>query len=521
MARAKKIRRHGGGRMTPFRAGAIAAVILSAATFWGFTRFNPFADPYELNAVFATANNIKPRSPVRIAGVQVGEVKEVEALPGGKGAKVRMELKDSGLPIHSDATLKVRPRIFLEGNFFVDLKPGSPSASEVDTGGTIPIGQTAAPIQFGEVLTALQSDTREDLQVFLQEYAKGLEGKGSTGFNEALKNGGPAFRYASLANDATLGEEPNADLQRILRGQARTAAALSSDDAALKGLVTNLNVTLAAFASQDVALEASVPALRDTLRAAQPALLSLNNALPSVRGFARDALPGTISSDPVLTEGIPFMQQASALVGPRELQGAVRVLRRYTPSLTKLNRRSVPLLDEGRQLSACTNKVLVPFLSQRIPDPELPGNSNRTVRSKIQQSFPGLSGESRLSDGNNQYFHAGVALPGLYLRPAAPSDLGFQPPTHRPDIPCETQEPPNMNAPGGPVTEFSSGKGTAGNWGRRPSRDAAVKAILKAKDMLPAVEKAAAQQKLKALGKLKLTDADKKLRDKRLKAAGR
>ena len=38
--------------------------------------------------------------------------------------KVTMEMKESGLPIHKDATLKIRSRIFLEGNFFVDLTPG-------------------------------------------------------------------------------------------------------------------------------------------------------------------------------------------------------------------------------------------------------------------------------------------------------------------------------------------------------------------------------------------------------------
>ena len=42
-----------------------------------------------------------------------------------------MEIDEEGLPIHRDATLKIRPRIFLEGNFFVDLRPGSPSAPEV------------------------------------------------------------------------------------------------------------------------------------------------------------------------------------------------------------------------------------------------------------------------------------------------------------------------------------------------------------------------------------------------------
>ena len=32
----------------------------------------------------------------------------------------------AGRPIHDDARAKIRPRIFLEGNFFVDLEPGTP-----------------------------------------------------------------------------------------------------------------------------------------------------------------------------------------------------------------------------------------------------------------------------------------------------------------------------------------------------------------------------------------------------------
>ena len=37
-----------------------------------------------------------------------------------------MDIQQNGLPIHADATVDIRPRIFLEGNFYVDLKPGTP-----------------------------------------------------------------------------------------------------------------------------------------------------------------------------------------------------------------------------------------------------------------------------------------------------------------------------------------------------------------------------------------------------------
>ena len=61
---------------------------------------------------------------MRIAGVQVGKVKAIKPKEGTDQALVVMEINKNGLPLHEDATAKIRPRIFLEGNFFVDLTAG-------------------------------------------------------------------------------------------------------------------------------------------------------------------------------------------------------------------------------------------------------------------------------------------------------------------------------------------------------------------------------------------------------------
>ena len=225
--------------MTPFRAGVLALVVVALFAYFGFSKANPFSNPYEFKAVFNDVNNLKPKSPVRIAGVEVGKVLKVEPVESGKGAaQVTMQVEDRGLPIKKDAHLKIRPRIFLEGNFFVDVEPGSPSADNLPDGGVVPVTQTASPVQFGDLLTALQSDTRTDLQTFLREYSKGLAGGGAEGFNEAVHYWKPAYLNNSLANDATLGQDPNHDLQRVLKGQQQTFAALVKDENALKGLVT-------------------------------------------------------------------------------------------------------------------------------------------------------------------------------------------------------------------------------------------------------------------------------------------
>src|ERR671937_619756 len=92
--------------MSRFKAGLIAIVVIAVAVFFAFTKANPFSNPYTLNAVFRSANNIKANSPVRIAGVNVGTVTGVSGLRGGQGAaKVTMEISGDGLPIHKDASL--------------------------------------------------------------------------------------------------------------------------------------------------------------------------------------------------------------------------------------------------------------------------------------------------------------------------------------------------------------------------------------------------------------------------------
>jgi ABC-type transporter Mla subunit MlaD len=464
MRRKRKHPQHVG--MSPFRAGLIAVLVISVLTFLAFTKYNPFANPYELTATFANANNLKPNSPVRIAGVQVGSVKKVEPIDGDSGAAlVTMEIEDEGLPIHEDARLKVRPRVFLEGNFFVDVQPGSPSSPERESGSDNPIKitQTAAPVQLGDVLSALQSDTRSDLQVILKEYSTGISGKGAEGIKEFLETGGKTFRSTALVNDATLGLQPTKDIPRVLKGQQKVFAALNSNEEALKGLVTNFNITAGALAREDTALEASVPALRDTLNTGRPALAALNSALPSVRQFAVDALPGVKSSGPTLEAANPFIAQANALVGPEELGGTAKALVAALPPLSRLSANLPPFMEESRLLSSCTSNVLVPFGESKIPNPDEPGNTDQPAYRQFNRGLVGLSGESRLSDGNQSYFHvsgvSGVNLGGggvLTVRPAPPADFGRQPPARQPQVPCETQLPPDLNAPGGLLSNFAS-----------------------------------------------------------------
>ena len=445
---------------SPLRAGVLALTVLVLASWFGFTRDNPFSRPFVLRAVFADAANLQPRSPVRIAGVDVGKVTKIEPLDSERGgAIVTMELSRKALPIHQDARIKIRSRIFLEGNFFVDIEPGSPSAPELADGDTVPMSQTAAPVQFVRVLELFQRDVRADLKTLLRELSIGLE-RGAAGFREGARFWEDAYRFSALANDAALGLDRRRDIPRVLRAQQRAFAAIAADADALRGLIDNLERTAAALAAERDPLARSLPALRDTLRRAMPTLRELNASLPTLRLFAREALPGVRTAPPALRAGTPLLAQLRLALRESEIGALATAVRASAPALVRLNNLSVPLAEQGRSLSRCVNRVLVPFIRTPIPNPDEPGNDNQLVRYQLQRGFPGLAGESRLSDGNNQMFNTMAVLPPMMVRPGPPLDPS-QPPPHRPDVPCETQEPPNLHAPGGPASAFNV-RGSAG-----------------------------------------------------------
>jgi phospholipid/cholesterol/gamma-HCH transport system substrate-binding protein len=433
----------------------VAAVVL---TYLGFTRSIPFQHHYEIHAVFRTANNVKANSPVRIAGVNVGKVTSVRHLASDhNAAEVTMRIDKKGLPIHKDATLQVRPRIFLEGNFFVDLHPGSPSAPTIGDGDTIPVNQTSAPVQIDQILGTLQTDTRKSLRQLLDELSTGLGGQGGAGFNRSIPYWKNAYERGAIASDATLGITEH-DLSGYIKNAGATAAALDRNDVQLKSLITDFNTTAAAFAARDTDLSNAIAELPRTLRAGRPALASLNAAFPPLRRFIRDFRPSVRSSGPALDASIPFAEQLRLAVQPSELRGLVHDLVPTVPALTKLQKATLPLYEQVRAASSCQNEVIMPWTHDKIQDPDFP--TNLQVYQESTKPLGGLAGESRSGDANGQWFRVLVA-PGNYAYPLGSNFFltgeplkGVNPPPpaqkyprpYRPDVPCETQQAPDLRS---------------------------------------------------------------------------
>ena len=433
----------------------IALVVMVAVTYLAFTKEIPFRSHYEIDAVMQNANNLKAGSFVRIAGVNVGEVKKVEPVGRGeRAARVTMRISDSGRPIHKDATLKVRPRILFEGNFFVDLSPGSPSAPELASGETIPINQTAGPVQFDQVLGTFQSDTRRDLKTLLSELDTALGEGGARAVNRTIRHWAPAYRGSAIVNDATLGVDAH-DLSEYIDGAGRVAEGLDRNPRQLQALLSDLRTTAGAFASRSAQLEAAIAELPRTLRAGQPALAALNRAFPPLRRFTADLRPGIRNSEETLDAQVPFVRQLRGLVQRSEGRGLAADLRPTVPALAQLNKATIPLLEQVRAASSCQNEVVLPWTLDKIEDPSFPAIG--PVYQEQPKALVGLAGESRTFDANGQWFR--VALHGgQFATPAGANRffltdrpiLGANPPKPakrsplRPDVPCETQERPDL-----------------------------------------------------------------------------
>ncbi|MFL5895318.1 MAG: MlaD family protein [Thermoleophilaceae bacterium] len=473
-----------GGRpgtgMSPFAAGMVALVVIAVALYAAFVHKYPWQNPYELKAVFANASNLGINSPVREAGVNVGKVTGVETKPGSSASVVKMALTDEALPLHRDAQLKIRPRIFLEGNFFLDLKPGSPESPQIHSTDEIPVTQTSSPVQIDQVLGAFQTPERDSARTLVQGYGDALYGKPRPGedrladpstrgetaaksLNDSLRWSPRALRGLAVVNDALLGTEPH-DLSNLIAAQAGVSAKLAAHEDALKDLITNFNTTVTAFAGEATSLQTSIHVLPQVLQAADSALLHLNDSFPPLRALAREILPGVRETPATVNASFPWIEQTRKLVSPAELQGLVHDLRPSIHDLAAVTDESVKLFPQVDLVSRCLTDVVLPTGDVKLNDPPL--STGLENYKEFWQTMAGLSGEAQNFDGNGPYVRfqtgggsqtvstgqvGGVAGSNLFAN-AIEQPLGTRPamPARRPPynrtFACYKNQPPDLNA---------------------------------------------------------------------------
>jgi phospholipid/cholesterol/gamma-HCH transport system substrate-binding protein len=459
----------------------IFILILTVGPYLAFTKHIPFTSyGYEVKATFANSANIATNSPVRIAGVDVGKVVATER--HGTATTVTFTVSGAGQPIHDDAFATIKPRIFLEGNFFIELSPGSPSAPELSSGDTIPVGRTATAVQIDEVLSALQSPVRADLSHLLESYGNALTHKptaeedltqlpevhgvtGAGALNGAFKYGGDAGRYSSQVTNALLGTQQR-DLSRLVTSAGRTFSAFAANTEDLQGLITNFDVFTGALANQSTNLATTVHLLAPTLQVAHTSLVNLNKTLPPLRTYAIELRPAVAELPELISASKPWIAQVRPLLSGKEGLGVAKLLSESTPGLAGAAREGKRnALPQINRLSLCTTQVLVPTGNQVINDRFSTGGPNYREFLYLLSNF---AASAQNFDGNGPYLRAqggGSVLVGESNprgNPATLSDsiiyahaptepLGTQPqigkkPPLKPNVRCDTNPVPDLNA---------------------------------------------------------------------------
>ncbi len=475
------------------KTGVLALILILVLSFFAYTKKLPFSDEgYTASATFANATTLRQTNPVRIAGINVGKVLSVE--PVGDAAKVTFSVDDEGLPLHDDATITIRPRLFLEGNFFLDLRPGSPSAPKLADGGSIPVTQTATAVQLDEVLTALQAPDRENLARLLDGYGSALADKptakqdrgqdpdvqglsGAEAINRSFTYGGRAGKGTSQVNQALLGQQAG-DLRDLIGATSNVFAKLASREGDLRELVTNFSVATGAFADESASLERTLAELAPTVEQAQGQLVEINRTFPPLRTFARELTPGVRELPSTIRAGNPWLLQTRRALQPAELGGIVRQLRAATPDLAAGTFSLNGLFNQLGLTSRCVGRVLVPTGDVQITDRFQTGATNYE---EFLFGVAAQAGEGANFDGNGQFLRVQpgggpvqVSTPVPGGNPGTPgipglgpdnvlfgntiqAPIGTQPlkprskPPIRLDVPCYTQTKPDLNGPQGGV----------------------------------------------------------------------
>ncbi len=251
---------------------------------------------YLINTYFDSATGLENNSPVRVAGVRVGNVEKI-TLEQGK-AKVTMRLP-SEVVVHKDAKAYIKAEGFL-GEKYVEISPGTTESPRLEPNGLVAQGQP--PVDMDQVLSQV-STLREDIRDVtkpLGDVLKAVDPKKVEGMiNNFNKFSGQLTGIADdsketiqRAKDAFSRIEEIGD--QVKKGEG-TLGKLVTDDTIYqdaKKTVETLKIVSETIEQGEGTLgklikdESLYQDVKETVLSAKETMQSANDALQSVKGIA-------------------------------------------------------------------------------------------------------------------------------------------------------------------------------------------------------------------------------------------
>ncbi len=334
--------------MVLFALSCVGLLLFLWLSFGGNVPFNP--QGYRFRVSFPNAGQLATQADVRIAGVSVGKVVGKSLDPEGNRTIATIEMQNKYAPVRANAHAILRMKTIL-GETYVELTPGTPSAKPIPDGGLLPRGQVTPAVQLSDIFDAFDPKTRRAFQVWQQQLAQAVKGNDEN-LNNVLGN---LPQFAADATDIlrVLDVEHGA-VVRLLRNGGTVFSALSSNQAALRNLITSGEATFATTAANN-------NALADTFHVFPTFLNETKATMARLKAFSLDTDPLVKQLEPVATDLGPTLDSVRVLspdlrrlfvnLGP-----LITVSQSGLPAVSKVLRGAEPLLGQ-----------LGPFLEELNP----------------------------------------------------------------------------------------------------------------------------------------------------------
>jgi phospholipid/cholesterol/gamma-HCH transport system substrate-binding protein len=303
---------------------AVAAYILSQQEF----RFPLIEDtPKRIAMEVENAQAVQPGQgqTVRVAGVEVGRISDVELENGVAVVEMEIEKKYEDM-IRDDATAVLRPKTALK-DMFVEVSPGS--GRVLEEGERIPVANTLPDVDPDEIYEALDADTRPYLRLLVSGAGKGLDGRGDD-LREVFRRFEPLHRDLAQVTEATAARRDA--LKRLIHRYGLLMAHVGRRPEELQQLVTASRAVFDALAGEDQNISESVARLPGALQASESALGEVREFAPVLRSSLESLRPPIRRLDETNAAVTPFLRDTTPILRD-EIRPFVRAARPFTDDL--------------------------------------------------------------------------------------------------------------------------------------------------------------------------------------------
>jgi phospholipid/cholesterol/gamma-HCH transport system substrate-binding protein len=312
-------------------------------------------DYFYVNADFTNSAGVLPGqgNAVTIAGVKVGEITGEEVKNGRAVLKLRIDQKYGH--VRPDATLLLRPKTALK-DMVAELDPGR-SGHLLHSGDTLPVSSTNPDVNFDEILTGLDGDTRAALVALLQGAGTALGGNGGRELASTLKRFEPLSRHAEEAQ--RLVAQRRVKLRKVMGNLSLLAQELGARDKDLGEFVNSSAAVFRHFTAQNDKLGETLSLLPTALQKSDVALGKLTTLSTTLKTGLKDLSPGAKALGPSLRETRPFFKDTTPVIrdslrpfahdaqpAAAKLVPAARHLAKATPDLDTLTKMLNNLVAE-------------------------------------------------------------------------------------------------------------------------------------------------------------------------------